>query len=63
MLSWVWVAAGLLAAPPFVASDALLDTDTCSLVMDNTAMLLYVSIMTFLLPACVLTPIFVKWSR
>ena len=64
-LAWAWAAAALLAAPPFVAREALLDAATCSLNtgQGNTAMVVYVAVVTFLLPACVLTPVFVKWSR
>ena len=58
------MAASLLAVPPFVARDSLLDADSCSIAVGgNSAMLIYASVVTFLLPACVLTPVFVKWSR
>ncbi len=62
-LSWVWLASTLLCIPAIVSREALIEPDSCSIVRDNTAMLVYLAAMTFLLPACVLTPVLIKWSH
>jgi uncharacterized membrane protein (DUF106 family) len=63
VLIWVWIASSLLCLPAILSQESFLIVDTCSIVKDNVAMVIYISVMTFLLPACLLTPAFIKWSH
>ena len=63
---WVLIVSMLISIPGVVfGADRYIDTTTCTLVSDssNWAMVLYISIIPFILPSCILTPILLKWSN
>ncbi len=58
-----WIFSGLLVLPTVLIDNTLVNFEKCSLVTENYGMTLYVAVMTFFLPACILTPMFIKWSN
>jgi hypothetical protein len=64
VLTWVWIASGLLALPPLVTASGFLDTKTCHVIdAQGNMMLVYIVVMTFFLPSCILSPLFIKWAN
>ena len=71
MVAWTRVSSFLLALPPVLARDAFLNLDTCSVrhltssASDSVALaslVVYVAVVVFFLPACVLAPSFIAWT-
>ena len=54
---------GLLVLPSILVKDSFVDFNKCSLIPQNYGMIIYVSIMLFILPATVLAPIFIWYTN
>lgn len=63
ILVWVWLGSFLLSIPPAIAFECLLDVESCSMIPRYSAMMIYVCVILFILPALILTPCFLRWSR
>jgi hypothetical protein len=63
VIVWTWVISGLLVMPTVIVKDSFVDFEECALNPKNYGMIIYVIVVLFILPACILTPLFIKWSR
>ena len=60
-----WIVAILISVHgAFYGIDCYIDTKKCALLPDsaNWEMIIYIAIIPFILPSCILTPILLKWS-
>lgn len=62
-LAWTWIMSGLLVIPTIVVPGSLVDFEECSLRPENYGMTVYAGVTLFFLPALILTPAFIKWSK
>ena len=70
VLLWTRVSSFLLSLPPLLARDSFLDLDSCSVrgasdVASSAtlgALVVYVAVVAFFLPSCVLAPAFLAWT-
>ena len=52
----------LLVLPTIMVKDSFVDFNSCGLMPQNYGMIIYVSVMLFILPATVLAPIFIRFT-
>ena len=63
---WSGIVAILISVPGVIFGiDSYIDTRTCALIPDsaNWEMISYITIIPFILPSCILTPVLIKWSN
>ena len=53
----------LLVLPTIMVKDSFVDFNSCGLMPQNYGMIIYVSVMLFILPATVLVPIFIRFTN
>ena len=63
VLMWTWIVAALLVLPTIIVKDSFVDFQKCGLIPQNYGMIIYVSFVLFLLPATILAPSFIKFTK
>ena len=63
---WAWIASILIAVPGIIFGvGSFIDTEKCTLTpnISNWSMILYITMIPFILPSCILTPCLLIWSN
>ena len=63
LITFTWLISTLLILPTVLVKNSLVDFNDCKLLPQNYGMVFYVTLITYVLPSLIVTPVLFRWTK